>query len=174
MKFEFNLTEEDALALSEECIKYSKPEQTAKLWYRISIPIICLLLVIKHKVLDDNFYWPLALLFIVIGVLFYIYDPIAGDRANRKIILKDLKKPKIQKNLGEYTLVLDEEQFHSYGPMGDTTYKWNAVEKLEETESYLILVLVDSSTIPVPKSQISEVELNELKALVEKKLNLTV
>jgi hypothetical protein len=80
---------------------------------------------------------------------------------------KLLQESSYQKAFGAYTVNLDEKLIASSSPIGEGMYLWPFVSRISLTRDYLFIFLAGPQGYPIPRAQVPEATIQEMKAFAE-------
>jgi YcxB-like protein len=168
----FNLTKDDALALA--CHYYANSPTVRK--NRIASQVGAFSIMAGAGLLlvwGNEWVRPIAVIMLVLGGVSAACAP-AWYRSNlQKTASKMFEETSYQKAFGNYTLTLSEDGLASKSPIGSGSYTWEAVDRVALTPEYLFIFLVGPQGFPIPRSQASDSNIQEVKAFVESHLKTT-
>ncbi len=77
-----------------------------------------------------------------------------------------------QKALGKYTLAFTDQGIASCTPTGKSNIAWNAVDHVSITPDYLFIFLAGPQGFIIPRAQVQESTIAEVKAYVEAHISI--
>ena len=153
MILNFNLTANDALALTERYLRGSKSHQRTRTRVRWGLPII-LAVMACYYTWRDGFSWLIPGIFGSIALLWWLFYLRRFDSRIRAHAKKQMGESSYRKSLGPYEVVLLDEHLRSTSPTGSSTYLWSAVDRVEMDSEYLYIFLSGPLGYPIPLSDI--------------------
>jgi len=84
-----------------------------------------------------------------------------------------IEETSYQKAFGNYTLALTEAGLASTSPTGAGNYTWEAVDRVALTPEHLFIFLVGPQGFAIPRSQVSDSNIEEVKTFAESHLRNT-
>lgn len=157
---------EDVLAMSMRYYANYPPMRKSRILIQAGVPIVMVLVVALSYLVDPDdliFVAPL----IVVAVLWAGFYP----RLHERLVLLGLKRtfngPEYQKIYGSHTLSLNEKGIASTSPTGEGTSFWSSVSGISLTSDYLFIFLAGRQGIVVPRAQVEEATIQEMKAFAE-------
>lgn len=152
---EFDTQREDMLAFVQEYQRTSLTFQRLRTRARYGVPV---LLAVIGCVLSflSGFSWARTLVYLGVALLWFFLYPLRMDRTASKYIRKTLAEEGQAKAFGTYTLTLTATGLHSKGPLGEGTYYWDVVERVELTDTRLFIFLSGSMGWVVPVAQVGK------------------
>jgi hypothetical protein len=94
-------------------------------------------------------------------------------RGVRRSAEKMLEESSYRKAFGAYILALGEDGLTSKSPTGEGKYRWDAVNAAVLTPEHLFIFLVGAQGFAIPRSQVSDPVVQEVKAFVESHIRRT-
>jgi hypothetical protein len=85
----------------------------------------------------------------------------------RNSIEKMLAEPSYQKQLGKYTLVFKDDGIASSSATGESLTLWYGVDRVSITPEYLFIFLTGPSGLIIPRAQVQDSTIEEVRAYVE-------
>jgi hypothetical protein len=90
---------------------------------------------------------------------------------HRNYLLQSAKKffneSSYEKAFGTCTLSLSEARIASSSPIGEGHYLWSAVSRVSLTPDYLFIFLAGPQGFTIPRAQVPEATIQEMKALAD-------
>lgn len=149
----FTIRAQDVLALAREYRKISPTFQRMRTRVRLMVPLM-VLAIWGISLYAKGFSWAQTLVFALVAALWFLFYPARFDRNAEKYQAKVLKEEGHNKGLGPCELVLSAEGLRSRGPLGQSTYYWDAVEGVWLTDSHLLILLSGGVGYPVQVAEI--------------------
>jgi len=106
-------------------------------------------------------------MFLLVGVALAVMLPKYYRSRMRQTAEKMLAELSYQKAFGKYTLVFTEQGIASSTPTGESNSVWNAVGHVSITPDYLFIFLAGPQGFIIPRAQVQESTIAEVKAYVE-------
>jgi len=153
MILNFDLNENDALALTERYLQGSKSHQKLKTRLRWGLPLLLALMACFYT-WRDGFSWFTASLCGGVAFIWWLFYPRGFDSRIRAAARKQMKESSYAKSLGPYEVELLNEHLRSQSPMGSSTYDWSGVDRVEMDEEYLYIFLSGPFGYPIRISEI--------------------
>lgn len=170
MTLRFNVSEGDALALTEHYYRDSASHQRVRSRSRWTVPL-ALLLVWIFFMARFGFSWPPTAIFLTGAIGWWLIAPKRFDVRFRKQVNQYLKESSYAKVYGDYQLSIEEEKLVSDGPAGHAEYNWAAVDRVALTEDYLFVFLSGPMGYPIRKAElgaeVAENAYDELRKKIE-------
>lgn len=94
-------------------------------------------------------------------------------RSLRRSAEKMLEESSYAKAFGRYTLVLSEDGLASKSPTGEGKYTWEAVNSVALTSEYLFIFLVGAQGFAIPRSQLPDSTIQEVKVFAQSHIRST-
>jgi hypothetical protein len=88
----------------------------------------------------------------------------------RQTAEKMIAESSYQKAFGKYTLVFTEQGIASSSPTGESKSVWNAVDHVSITPDYLFIFLAGPEGFIIPKAQVQQSTIAEVKAYAEARI----
>lgn len=104
---------------------------------------------------------------IAIAAMFPSYYRSYMSRSAEKIYAES----SFQKTFGEYKLLFTDQGISSSSPTGDSKHLWSAVDHVSITSDYLFIFLAGLQGLIIPRAQVQESTIMEVKAFVEAHLS---
>ncbi|CDI50909.1 YcxB family protein [Clostridium tetani] len=129
-----------------------------KVFFHISIlSIFFMMLIISIKY---NLNWYSFLVAFVISIISKYVFKMSSNSFQKK----NLKNANY---LGNYKIILDEDGIKTIKPHSEVFTKWECISHIKETKNHLFLTTNYDSYISIPKSYISECDINKIFELKE-------
>jgi len=162
----FNVTKNDVLAISCHYYGISPTVRRSRLTSQITIAL--LLTAIGLLVLSgDDRLRPLGVILLVCAGLSAVFFP-RWYRSNLRATADKLITESSYRNaFGGYTLALSEEGLASTSPTGRSMHAWEAIDRCYLTPEYLFIFLAGPQGYPIPRAQVPDSTIQEVKAFVE-------
>jgi hypothetical protein len=153
MTLRFHMGREDVLEFSRQYHLASPTYQRTRMRVRWMLPTIMIGLWVLTTA-RSGFEWTSAVIFLAIGLLWFIFYPARYDRNVQKYCEKTVDEGSYHKNFGECELTLSDLGLHSVAPSGESKFHWASVDRILLTESYLFIFLNGPIGYPIPISEI--------------------
>ncbi len=114
---------------------------------------------------QENF--ALGLTLSISGVVAAIFFPPWYRFALRRSAERQYAETSYAKAFGKFTLSFNEEGITSKSPVGEGKFYWSAVSRVALTPTHLIILLIGPQGFPIPRAQVPDTTIQELKAMVE-------
>ncbi len=88
-------------------------------------------------------------------------------RSIRSSAEKMIEESSYAKAFGRYTLVLSEDGLASKSPVGEGKYTWEAVSSVALTQEHLFIFLVGPQGFSIPRSQLPDSTIQEVKVFTQ-------
>ena len=162
----FNLTKDDVLALA--CYYHSTSATVTKGRLTLQVASCALLAGIGLVMVcqSDELPYVGAGLLVCAG-LAIVFVPRWHRSALRRTAEKMFAESSYQEAFGGYTLALSDAGIASTSPIGEAKYTWRAVDRVSLTPEHLFIFLVGASGFAIPRSQVPDATIQEMKAFVE-------
>ena len=167
---EFEIRREDVLAFSQNYHDHSAATQSVVRTAYIIFPVI---MGVSAVYSFFRFSAIASVIFVIFGILWVIFYPARMRQHLLKTIEKLLKEASFEKSLGHCVLNFTEDGFSSRSPIGESSYKWNAISQVRISETHLNIFLVGPMGYPIPRSQVSDDLIREVEAFVRSKIHIT-
>jgi len=169
----FLVRKEDVLAMSMSYYASSPTMRRARLVIQAGVPIAMVLVVgLSYFEDPDNFQFVAPL--VVIAVLWAGFYPRLHERLLLRGSERRLSGPEYQKIYGVHTLSMSEKGIASTSPVGEGTYFWSAVTSLCLTSDYLFIFVAAQRGYAVPRAQVPEATIQEMKTFAEQMMKAPV
>jgi hypothetical protein len=162
----FTVGKADVLAMSMHYYASSPTVRRSRILTQASIPL-AMVLVAALGFFRDPGYLVLVAPLLLIAVVWAIFYPRWHREYQLYTLEKLLKESSYQKAFGTYTVNLNEKQIASSSPVGEGTYPWSSVSRISLTPDYLFIYLAGPQGYAIPRAQVPEVTIQEMKALAE-------
>lgn len=153
MNFKYDVSETDILAFSERFYSSSPSHRKTRESTRLLLPLILtpvtLLFIYKFGFSPI----PVAI-FLVTAIGWYVLYPWRFDMQVRRYAKKQMQESGFANLFGTYEVSINDEHLTSIGPVGESKYKWNAVNRAELSEKYLFVFLSGPQGLVIPVSQV--------------------
>ncbi len=164
---DFDVTVEDALALHSFIRDFSATIKKMKWKGVFSLYVLVGACAFYLFMKRDSM---TALIFGIIGIVAVsLIYPKWFNAVTKRSTRRMLEEPMFKKGAGHYRLRFSEDGLYSEGPLGKSHIYWVALSRVAMTDEYLMIVL-GGSGFPLPKKQIPEETLLEIKAYLEDKM----
>jgi len=165
----FNVTKADVLAMACHCYDTSTTVRQHRRSYQIAIPMLLagigLLTVLREQLR------PIGILLLLCSALSAAFIPGWFRRSLRRSAEKMIAEPSFQKVFGAHTLILTDEGLASKSPTGEGKFSWEAVVEVKLTPEHLFIMLPGAQGFPIPRSQIADFTIQEMKSFVESRVS---
>ena len=155
MTLHFTLTQDDALAFTEQYLRDSKSHQALRARVRWSLPCMFAVMTCYHT-WRYGFFPVYPCVFGVSGAAWWLLYPKRFDARIRAHARKQMAESSYAKNLGAYELRLLDEHLQSTSPTGSGTYSWTAVDRVSMDSDYLYIFLSGPLGYPVRIAEIGQ------------------
>ena len=170
MHLQFTISESDALAFSENFYRSSAAHQKARRSARLILPIFLTPVMLLFLYRFGFSPIPIAI-FVVAMISWFMLYPLRFDKRVRKHAKKQMGESSYAKIFGTYELSFDDTYLRSFGPTGESKYNWEAVHRVELTDTYLFVFLSGPMGYPISIGQIgfetAQRSYNEIKRIRE-------
>ena len=163
----FTLTKEDALELALYYYSTSPTVKQSRRLVHFCVPIIMLSigltrLLVKPPDLTTS---PILL---VIGVGYLFFYPRFHKTFLQKSAENMFAESAYEKAFGPCSLSLTDEGINSTSPIGEAKYAWSAINRVHLTSTHLLILLAGPQGFAIPRKQVPEATIQEIKAFTEK------
>jgi len=168
----FIVGKEDVLALARHYYSTSPTVRKTRLWTQLTVPILVTFFValgIYQRPGDYAFAIPV----LIIAALWAWLYPRYHNWYLMQNATKMFGESSYQKAFGSYTVTLDDDGILSTSPIGGSKSSWSGVNRVSLTDDHLLIFLVGPQGYPVPRSQVADATIQEIKAFVEERLAST-
>jgi len=160
MKLTYQLTQSDLVKFNEYHSAHSTLHNKYRRKYRILFPICYLIFSIIFFLFDDI---PLAIGFIVLAILWFLFYPLWENKRYRKHFEKHVAET-VGDFLKEPLIVeLQEEGIHISDHSGQSLYKYSAVGQIVENEGYTYIYIGKAMALILPHDRLS---INDITTLI--------
>lgn len=158
MEIKYVLTEEDYVHFNMYHIKNSEAAMKMLNLQRYLTPIFFIIVSILLSQVSE-IPLPISLsVFLVIGILWYIYYPKYYERFLVKQVKKMFSEGKNDGLLGEHILTLSEEGLVETTSNGETRASWTSIKNFKEDKDYYFLYNSSISAYIIPKRGIEQLD----------------
>jgi len=162
----FSLAKDDVLALACHYYSTSATLRRSRLSSQVAVPLLLALIGLLMVVKGDQLR-PSGVGLLICAGAAVAGIPIWHRWTLRKTAERMISEPSYQKVFGSYTLVLNEDGIASISPTGEAKYAWEAVDRVFLTPDYLFIMLAGAQGFSIPRSQIPDSTIQEMKSFVE-------
>jgi hypothetical protein len=152
MELEFELTEEDIIALAEYQSKRSpafiRQQQIRRFGYLIGFTILA----IGMWLLTQQIILPAVSLGLAI-LLFLFYPQFQKWQLRRKVH-QAYQQEKYQATLASRTLKATDEGLEEVSPFGEIKVKWDVVDEIQELPAHCLISIQQFPSVVIPKNRI--------------------
>ncbi len=169
----FNVNKDDVLALASHYYSTSPTVQRARLWAHLSVPVLVgllIALIFYGDPGDKTFAIPLLLILAAIWALFY---PRYHSWYLVQTAEKMFKESSYQKAFGAYRITLNDDGIISSSPIGEGKYSWSGVNRVLLTANHFLIFLAGPQGYPIPRIQVPDATIQEMKAFAESRIPRT-
>lgn len=169
----FLVRKEDVLALWRHYYAASPTVRRSRILIQITVPVLLVLIAaLGSLILDANSgSIPDSLLLasplLVVAVLWAGFYP----QLQEKLLVRSsegiLSQPDFQKVFCTQTLSMSEKGISSSSRLGERIHYWSSVSSISFTSDYLFIYLIGRQGIVIPRGQIPDATVQEMKALAE-------
>ncbi len=173
MKISFDLGIEDNIAF--QVFFYENVEPGHKLGFQASQIVTPALLVFLAVIffLRDSSDWPLYLFFALMAV-WLLYSYLNHKSKTYKKLKKMFQDPINKIWLGHKEMELDEEKVMHVSEGSYEVFSWETFVRANETEDYFFIFISSRQAVIIPKNQISQAEVEELRSLFDKHIAVNI
>lgn len=162
----FLVRKEDVLAMSMRYHAISPTIRKSRIVIQAGVPFVMVLVVPLSYLADpDNLIFVAPLL--LVAVLWAGFYPRLHERLLMRGSERIYNGSEYQKIFGVHTVTLSEKGISSSSPVGEGTYFWTSVTSISLTSDYLFIFLAGRQGIVVPRAQVAEETIQEMKAFAE-------
>jgi hypothetical protein len=168
----FNVAKDDVLAFA--CHYYSTSPTVRSNRVRAQVTFVLTLTALGLLVLSGgDRLRPLGIGLLAGAGLFAVRYPSWYRSGLRKSAEKMIAESSYGKAFGRYTLALTEDGVASASPAGESKYSWDAINRVTLTPEYLFIFLAGPQGFPIPRAQVPDSAIQEMKAFVESHMRNT-
>lgn len=155
MTIEFTLIKEDLLQLQLFMASISEQVRKARRKTHLLIPVIYMIFAAVLLITTD---WFLGIVFISVGVVWYFVYPSYQAKQYKKVYSKHVDESQIKRTLQPTELTFEDEYITGKDYSGESKFKINIVERIDEVRDYCFLKLNSGSGLVIPVSRLSDRE----------------
>lgn len=160
---------EDVLAMSMRYYANSPTMRKSRILIQAGVPVVMVLVVALSYLVDpDNLIFVAPLL--VVAILWAGFYP----RLHERLLLRGSERiysgPEYQKIFCVHTLSLSEKGISSTSQIGEGTYYWPSVSSISLNSDYLFIFLAGRKGYVIPRDQVPDATIQEMKAFAEQML----
>ena len=163
----FNIGRDDLIAFSQAYHDHSPSVKSAVRRAQLTLPAIMTIAAAYSYFKHGGFSF---VLFLCVGLLWFLFYPAYLRRNILKATEKMLKETSYEKSFGSYSVTLADDGIASISPTGESKFKWEAVNRVQLTPDHLHIYLTGPMGYPMPRKQICEEKIQEAKLFVESKM----
>jgi hypothetical protein len=168
----FNVNKDDMLALASQYYSASPTVRRARLWGRLSVPLLVSLLGILILCQSSaNLVSVIPLLgWGFVWVLFY---PEYHAWHLMRTAERMFKESSYHKAFGACSVTLNDDGIMSSSPTGEGKYPWSAVTRVLLTADHLLIFLAGPQGFTIPRKHVPDNTIQEMKAFAEARIPKT-
>jgi len=163
----FNISKADALALAQHYYSSSATVRRSRILNQASVPVVLVLIAVLAYSRDPH-YLLLASPFLVLAIVWVVCYPRLHKWYLSQTTEKMFAESAYEKGFGTYTLNLSETGIASSSPVGEGKYPWSSVTRISLTPDHLFIFLADPQGYAIPRAQVPEAKLQEIKEFAER------
>jgi hypothetical protein len=164
----FKVGKEEVLAMTMHYYASSPTVRRSRILTHASVPFAMVLVGALGYFKEAGYrYLVLVTPLLLIAVVWAVFYPWLHRHYLLQTLGKLLKESSYQKAFGTYTVDLTEKQIASSSPVGEGTYLWSSVSRVSLTPDYLFIFLAGPQGYPIPRAQVPEATIQEMKAFAE-------
>jgi hypothetical protein len=163
----FNVSKADVLALSLYYYASSSTVRRSRILNQASVPFLLVLIAALGFFREPG---PFVLVspLLIIAAIWALFYPRLHRWYLRQTAERFLNEASYQKAFGSYTLSLNEKGIGSSSPVGEGNYLWSCVSRVSLTPEYLFIFLAGPQGYPIPRAQVPDATIQEIRAFAEK------
>ena len=150
MKVSYELTRQDFIEYNIFLHLNSKESRKSMQKNRFLLPTLYLILAYPISIISELPFWWWATFLTIISVVWILKYPKWFNKLIAKKVGKMLDEGNNVGLLGNRTLEITETELISVRQAGETKIKWEAVERISETEDYLFLCTASIQACIIP------------------------
>lgn len=170
IKATFTITKDDVLVLTRHYYSSSPTVLTSRRWGRaappISLLVIAMAMISHEKPMDITPAIPL----VILAAAWAIFYPRIHSSYLLYYAEKMYNESAYQKTFGPCTIIAAEDGIHSTSAMGETRYSWSGVNSVLLTTTHLLIFLAGPLGFSIPRNQVPETTIQDLKSLSDRML----
>jgi len=169
MNLSFTLNKEDTLAFTEQYLRGSESHQKLRARTQWILPLILmslLLLMASRGPLQIS----TVIIFGGVSLAWFFLYPKQFDANIRKHAKKQMKESSYSKSYGEYNLGISDSGIQSSSPLGESSYSWDGVDRVEMSDDYLYIFLAGPMGYPIRIDQIGRDSASEAFETISEQL----
>lgn len=107
-------------------------------------------------------------IFLMISLFWYLYFPTFSKNQVVKSTEKTIASGHLSTLFDEVRLKIDKDGIEEITSRGNHLNSWSAIQSIKETEDYFYLFMTQASALIIPKRNLNEEELVELKKWIDR------
>jgi hypothetical protein len=115
----------------------------------------------------------LALILLILAAVWALFYPRCYNWYLLRTADKVFKEISYQKAFGAYKITLDEDGIVSASPVGESKHSWCAVHRVLLTAHHLLIFLAGPHGYTIPRIQVPDATIQDMKAFAEKRMQGT-
>lgn len=155
MKISYKLTEQDYIDFNIYHMNTSETLKKSILIQRLIGPLLFLIGIFVVNKISDIPLWYWSGIFIITGLLWFIFYPKRIEKRFRKQVLKMLSEGQNKDLFTESTLSVNEDGIIHLNSYKEINIKWNTVNRIEITAHHIFIYDSAISAIIIPLSAFS-------------------
>jgi hypothetical protein len=168
----FNVNKEDVLALRWHYYSSSPTVRKTRVWGQLTIPLVMVLLAFSNVYHAPGHHAP-AIILLVLAAVWALFYPRYYNWYLLRKAEKMFKETSYQKAFGAYKITLDEDGIISASPVGESKHSWSAVHRVLLTAHHLLIFLAGPQGYTIPRIQVPDTTIQDMKAFAEKRIQGT-
>ena len=169
IKYEFEM--DDWMALQKHHLQQSKPFKNSVLLITILVPVFFSLFLLMHLIRGE-FNIIIAIIFAVLSVFWLIFFPKRAMSIFLPRIKRRLENGDNSSVLGWHTLTFTDKDILQIKPELETRIQWSGIQNVGVNDAYIFIYLTTISAIVIPKNKLVNKDLEQLIALLDRKVGL--
>ncbi len=165
MKLTYQLTLDDLVKFNIYHTENSPIHIKARRRYRIIPPAIYLALAMFGYFAGDVGF---AMTFAGLAIVWFLFSPRILKRRYRKHFEKHVEENFKDSVKESSTVELEEDGVHSTSQMGESIFKYSAVEKIVANDGFTYVYIGKGMAIVIPHDRVPENQINDLVTGIEK------
>ena len=168
----FTIGKGDALALASQYYSTSPTVRRTRLWAHLGVPLLMgfLGIIIFCQSSADK---TAAIPVLSWGLIWALFYPKYHTWHLMRTAEKMFKESSYHKAFGPYSVTLDDYGIMSSSPTGEGKYPWSSVTRVLLTADHLLIFLAGPQGYSIPRNQVPDTTVQEMKAFAEKRIPRT-
>ncbi len=167
MEITHRLEEKDYVQFNLFQIQHSEKLKKRLAVQRFVVSLLFIGIALFTYVFLPRFSLLVAGIFLLISLFWYLYFPTFSKNQVVKSTEKTIASGHLSTLFDEVRLKIDTIGIEERTSRGNHLNSWSDIQSIKQTKDYLYLYMIEASALIIPKRNLKEAELKELKSLID-------